>query len=157
MNTDQFSPQLLELLDRHGGPSAEAIHAAPDDEMQRLSPRYAEMRAQLSEPDVKRMMAGEFAPPDPVSDRAAMLESMLKMARSPDAKALLEQELQRELLIAEYRDLIDAALDGGDAMLAQKLSAQLQQLVPNLGVDLGDAESDAASIEAGGTIMGLNV
>lgn len=137
-----ISPQLLAFLSQYGGQTAKAVHAAPDAELQRLSPRYAQLRTMLDEPAVKRVMGESLEAPTtaaPISARAGILEKLLHQARTPEAQLLLQEELEREVIIADFSALVDGALDAGDADLAERLAQQLQETVPDLE---GEAAAD---------------
>jgi hypothetical protein len=130
MDAQGFNPELQQLLQQYGPDIPSAVAAAPDAELQSVSPRYREARLTMDEGAVKRMMLGGASGAAPAADgsRLAMLAQMLEIATEPGLRELLEGELAAEKAIQEHLQLIEMAEQAGDDELADQIAARLRAL-----------------------------
>ena len=152
MNQSQISPETMAFLQQYGEDLPSAIAAAPDAELQQISPTYRELRQTMDEAAVKREMLSDQgeqqpasateqeqpqqmqSPHRPLSEREQLLTVMLEMATLPDLQELLAAELAVESAVQEHLALASLAEAAGDVELAQQIADMLIDAVGQQGV-----------------------
>lgn len=149
MTQSKISPETMAFLQQYGEDLPSAIAAAPDAELQQISPTYRELRQTMDEGAVKREMLGDQGAqqPEPTPGRAGMLEQMLSVATDPGLRELIENELQTERVIQEHLQLMQMADGAGDDDLADEIGRRLRALM-----DMSDDEPEPDLMEQAETL-----
>lgn len=114
--------QLWSDAAEQGGDPIEALMAIPDQAMNEASPRYADLRRNLSEQQVKGLMVDEIsaaagigegngaeevepvqAEAEPMTERLEMLEALLGQTRNDDVRQILGRYIETERANAQAK------------------------------------------------------